>query len=50
MDLLVGFPVQYVGTRDADQVEVMHEGAECEGLLFGDGKVEPIGNRRGFHD
>ena len=46
MDLLIGFPVQYVGARDADQVEVMHEGTECERLLFGDRKVEPIGNQR----
>lgn len=46
MDMLVGFHIQHGTVRDADQIEVMHECAECERLLFGDGKAESIGNKR----
>ena len=46
MDLLVGFHVQHVAVRHADQIEIMHECAECEGLLFGDGEAESIGDKR----
>ena len=45
MDLRIGFHVQHVTVRDADQVEIMHECAECERLLFGDGKAESIGDK-----
>jgi len=33
---------------DADQVEIVHECAECERLLFGDGKVDPLGDKGGL--
>ena len=46
MDLRVGFFIQDVTVRDADQIEIVHEGAECERLLFCDGKAESIGNKR----
>ena len=45
MHLLVGFHIQYGTVRDADQIEIMHECAERERLLFGHGKVESIGDK-----
>ncbi len=46
MDLLIGFQVQHMTVQDADQVEIVYECAECERLLLGDGKVEPVGDQR----
>jgi len=46
MDLRVGFPVQHVTVRHADQIEIVDECAESERLLFGDGKAESIGDQR----
>ena len=46
MDLLVGLHAQHMTVCDADQIEIVHECAECERLLFSEGKVESIGDQR----
>lgn len=45
MGLLVGFPVQRVTVLGAEQIQIMHERAERERLLFGEGEAEPIGHQ-----
>ena len=46
MGLRVGIHVQHVGVRGTDEIEIVHECAECKRLLIGDGQAESMGGQR----